>query len=64
MGKCPLQTKHGDTICIGGQLWELTYSEMGPPDSRQSAGECPHCLRERRKWDAIAAKIDAVDDPR
>jgi hypothetical protein len=37
-------TKHGDRICIDGYLWELTYSEMGPPGSRQATGvKCPEC---------------------
>lgn len=41
--KCPLQKKYGDTICIDGQLWELTYNECAPPDQRQYAGECQWC---------------------
>lgn len=40
---CPYPKKYGDTICVDGTLWELTYSEMGPPDSRQNAGPCPWC---------------------
>jgi|GEM_PF-5261630 len=36
--------KYGDRICIGGYLYELTYSEMGPTDSRQNTGDrCPAC---------------------
>ena len=46
---CPYRTKHGETICIDGQLWTLTYSEMGPPDSRQNIGPCPHCKPPRIK---------------
>jgi hypothetical protein len=42
---CPLQRKYGDIICIDGALWALTYSEMGPPDSRQYFGECEYCKR-------------------
>lgn len=41
--KCPLDTKYGETVCRNGVLWELTYSEMGPPDQRQVVGDCPHC---------------------
>ena len=45
--KCHYPTKYGDTICVDGTLWELTYSEMGPPDSRQNAGPCPYCAQPR-----------------
>ncbi len=45
MDKCSLQTKYGDIVCRDGQLWGLTYSEMGPPDSRQCIGPCPQCLQ-------------------
>ena len=43
MSECPLQTKYGDRICIDGTLWDRTYSEMRPSDSRQHAGPCPYC---------------------
>lgn len=43
--KCPLQKKYGDTICIDGTLWSLTYSDCAPPDQRQAMGDCPHCRR-------------------
>lgn len=40
----PFHSKYGELICIDGWLWGLTYSEMGPPDSRQSTGiRCPTC---------------------
>lgn len=41
--KCPYPTEHGDVVCKGGVLWGLTYSDMGPPDSRQRMGNCPFC---------------------
>lgn len=47
--KCPLQTKYGEIVCRDGVLWALTYSEMGPPDSRQWFGICPHCNNEKRE---------------
>jgi hypothetical protein len=47
--KCPLATRYGDIICIDGQLWALTYSEMAPPDSRQTWGECQWCKKNRTK---------------
>lgn len=40
---CPWATRHGERICEDGYLWDLTYSEMGPPDSRQIHGPCPFC---------------------
>lgn len=40
---CPLARSHGETICKDGYLWQLTYSEMGPPGSRQNSGPCPFC---------------------
>jgi len=37
-------SKFGDKVCVDGYLWELTYSEMGPPNSRQNTGlKCPTC---------------------
>jgi general stress protein YciG len=45
--RCPLRTTHGERICIDGVVWELTYSEMAPPDQRQAAGDCPHCAGSR-----------------
>lgn len=44
---CPLQKKYGDTICIDGKLWALTYSECAPPDQRACVGECPHCAKKK-----------------
>jgi hypothetical protein len=45
--KSPYRRFHqsvGGCVCIRGYLWELTYSEMGPPDSRQNTGvPCPSC---------------------
>jgi hypothetical protein len=46
--RCPLANKSGDTICIDGQLWSLTYNECAPPDQRQCMGPCSwngHCRR-------------------
>ena len=40
---CPFGKEYGATICKDGYLWKLTYSEMGPPGSRQNAGPCPFC---------------------
>ena len=41
---CPNSKPYYDRQCIDGYLWELTYSEMGPPDSRQNTGiKCPLC---------------------
>ena len=44
-GDCPLDREYGDIVCRNGVLWALTYSEMGPPDSRQWFGECADCAR-------------------
>lgn len=44
---CPLDKPYGETVCRNGVLWTLTYSEMGPPDSRQAWGECPHCAKKK-----------------
>jgi hypothetical protein len=41
--KCPLDKPHGDVVCREGVLWGLTYSEMGPPDSRSAIGDCSCC---------------------
>ena len=50
MSKCPNDKKYGDQVCIGGWMWELTYSEMGPPDSRQNTGNrCPLCNPEPKE---------------
>jgi len=46
--KCPYPKQYGDVICEDGKLWVLTYSEMGPPDSRQSNGPCPYCRPEKK----------------
>lgn len=35
-------------------LWELTYSEMGPPDQRQCIGECPEC----HDWECLVCMYD------
>lgn len=40
--QCPRDTKFGDIVCRGGQLWQLTYSECAPPGQRQCIGECDH----------------------
>lgn len=47
--KCPLDKPHGEIVCRDGYLWALTYSEMGPPDSRQNEGPCRHCNPEQWK---------------
>ena len=46
---CPFRHSHGENICVDGVLWALTYSEMGPPDSRQWWGECPHCCPDQEE---------------
>jgi hypothetical protein len=46
---CPYPTTYGNIICKDGELWALTYSEMGPPDSRQSCGECEYCAKAKKK---------------
>ncbi len=33
----------GDIVCRDGYLWQLTYSEMGPPDQRDCIGPCKYC---------------------
>jgi hypothetical protein len=43
---CPLRKQHGETICLDGTLWGLTYSECAPPDQRQAIGDCPHCSKQ------------------
>ena len=43
MAECRDRAQHGDVICEDGLLWQLSYSEMGPPDQRQCIGECPTC---------------------
>jgi hypothetical protein len=44
MAKCPNDKQYGERVCRGGYLWELTYSEMAPPDQRQNTGiPCPSC---------------------
>ena len=40
---CPLNLKRGEFICVDGQIWALSYSEMGPPGQRQHWGPCAHC---------------------
>ena len=45
---CPLRKKNGEFICIDGILWALSYSEMAPPDQRQSWGPCEYCARMRK----------------
>lgn len=42
---CPHKGEYGEYLCKDGDLWALTHSEMGPPDSRQHHGSCPHCKR-------------------
>lgn len=55
--KCPLDRPYGDIVCRDGQLWALTYSEMGPPDSRQNEGPCPHCKPEEWKRASTMTRI-------
>ncbi len=40
---CPFRHSNGENICVHGVIWTLTYSEMGPPGSRQAWGSCDHC---------------------
>lgn len=40
---CPFRKPSGEFVCVDGVLWTLTYSEMGPPDSRQAWADCDHC---------------------
>jgi hypothetical protein len=48
--RCPLANKFGDTICIDGQLWSLTYSECAPPDQRQCMGPCSWNGHKEEEW--------------
>lgn len=55
--KCPNAKKYGERVCIGGYMWELTYSEMGPPDSRQNTGDrCPYCMK--REGEALSHRFN------
>lgn len=42
--KCPNDKVGIPLRCHAGYLWELSHSEMGPPDQRQNTGQrCPLC---------------------
>lgn len=42
--KCENDREGLELRCHGGYLWELTYSEMGPPGQRANTGRrCPKC---------------------
>ena len=43
--QCPMPKDSGDTICVDGVLWSLTYSDSAPPDQRQVTGDCQHCAK-------------------
>jgi hypothetical protein len=64
MGK-PYHSKYGDRICIDGWLWELTYSEMAPPDSRQATGiKCPTCASVKAAALAVVDSSTVQEKPR
>ncbi len=57
MTNCPNDKKYGDQVCINGWMWELTYSEMGPPDSRQNTGiRCSLCNKHGEKEPGYACR--------
>jgi len=56
-------SKFGDTICANGYLWELTYSEMGPPNSRQNTGlKCPICSGQTISSQLSDSKSEKYED--
>jgi hypothetical protein len=52
---CPYRDQY-EAKCIDGQIWILTYSEMGPPDSRQANGPCPYCSKQNAPHDTGGTK--------
>jgi len=47
--KCPLDQTHGDIVCRDGVLMAMTFSEMGPTESRVAIDECYYCERHKRE---------------